>query len=238
MAEHKDFSEDTKRKVLLWSDRHCCVCGKACGIDIEVAHIEAKGDPNIDNAIPVCYDCHANLGRYVDNHPRGNKYKIDELKQRREQIYERYTSKLIPALLIRMNQTGFKLPRVGCSVAPVGRFIPVRAKVTVTVFLGEANLGIVNGGVPYYGGNLVWNLNPGVAIYGNFTLPGKCIDSKESLKLQFDVTCIDPYEREHKLLPECFTYIRGKGIGENEVGGYWFIEPASFNELKKFIYPR
>ena len=37
-----DFSDDVKLKCLLWSDRHCCLCGKQCGINIEIHHIIPK----------------------------------------------------------------------------------------------------------------------------------------------------------------------------------------------------
>jgi hypothetical protein len=235
MAKHQDFSEDVKRKVLLWSDRHCCVCGKACGVDIEVAHLDAKGKADIDNAIPVCFDCHGAIGRYDDKHPIGSKYKIEELKQRREQIYERYTNKLVPGFLISINENGLKLPRVGTSISPVGRFIPVKAKIKITVYLGGRSLGsvdCVHCEKPYYSGGIVWNLNPGITFNGNFTLPKECVESSEDLRLEVEVTCIDPYEREHKFLPECFTYVREK---ENQVGGYWFSEPTSFSELKRYM---
>lgn len=39
MARRKyAFDEADKLKALLWCDRHCCLCGKAAGIGIEVAH--------------------------------------------------------------------------------------------------------------------------------------------------------------------------------------------------------
>ena len=103
MRRKKDFSEDIKLKCLLWSSRHCCACDTACGLDIEIAHIDPKGGEDFDNAIPVCYYCHAQIGRYNKEHPRGNKYRIKELKKRREQIYEKYTRHLVPPLLFLPN---------------------------------------------------------------------------------------------------------------------------------------
>ena len=100
------FTDDTKRKCLLWSDRHCCLCGKVCGTDIEIAHIGQPEDNDIENAIPLCYDCHAKIGRYNVEHPRGNKYKPDELKARRDQIYEHYTRHLVPPLNIQLGPIG------------------------------------------------------------------------------------------------------------------------------------
>ena len=68
MASRKyDFNEEQKVKVLLWCARHCCLCGKHCGVAIEVAHIE-KGSNDIDNAIPLCFQCHAEVGHYNRSH--------------------------------------------------------------------------------------------------------------------------------------------------------------------------
>ena len=96
-----DFSEEDKIKCLLWCNRHCCLCGKACGTDIEIAHIieRAKENSNdIDNAIPLCYECHSEIGKYNKKHPKGNKYRPKELKARRDQIYEGQTRYLVPPI--------------------------------------------------------------------------------------------------------------------------------------------
>lgn len=93
------FDEKIRNRVLLWCDRHCCLCKKACGINIEVHHIIPEnqgGNSELDNAIPLCFECHSNVGNYNVQHPRGTKYKPDELKARREQIYEEYTRHLVP----------------------------------------------------------------------------------------------------------------------------------------------
>jgi hypothetical protein len=230
MGRKKDFAEDIKLKCLLWSDRHCCICEKACGLDIQVAHIDANGGSIQDNAIPLCYKCHADVGRYVDKHPLGTKYRIAELKKRRDQIYERYTSHLVPGILAVFHpvsgEKSYKLPQVGFSITPVGRFIPVKARITVRAFLCGNDLGVINDAEkPYYSGKIIWNLNPGLTFGGNFSLPKECAEKNENLQLELSVTVIDPYEREHELLPVCFTYVR--------TGEYWFLEPTSFNELKR-----
>jgi hypothetical protein len=236
MKREKDFSENIKLRCLLWSDRHCCVCGKACGLDIEVAHIDPKGPITIENAIPACYNCHAALGRYFKGHPRGNKYRFEELRKRRNQIYERYTRHLVPEILPnmhpRINEIGqIHLPTVGFSITPLGHFIPARAKIIVRVFLGGRDLGVIpNPEKPYYCGGIRWSVNPGYTFGGNFSVPQKCVDSKENLILELRVTVIDPYDREHDLLPVCFTYVRQKG--------YWFMEPTAFSELKRFARRR
>jgi hypothetical protein len=232
MARAKDFSEDVKLKVLLWSDRHCCVCGKPSGLDIEVAHIDpkAKGPKKygIDNAIPVCYHCHADLGRYFDGHPRGTKYKDKEIKIRRDQIYERYTRRLVPALLHKVLPA--PLPKVIFSVLPVGRFIPVQVKGTINAFLEGKDLGPIEDSEPYYAGRIIWSLNPGIGFVGNFTLPKECSNTDimgKDLQLELRLNVIDPYEREHVLLPVCFTY--------DWVGKSWFLEPTSFSQLRPYL---
>jgi hypothetical protein len=42
------------------------------------------GTDEIDNAIPVCFDCHAEIHSYNDQHPRGRKFRPDELRQHRD----------------------------------------------------------------------------------------------------------------------------------------------------------
>jgi hypothetical protein len=230
MAREKEFNEEVKRKVLLWSDRHCCVCGKVCGLDIEVAHIDPKlkgpKSSEIENAIPVCYHCHADLGRYYDGHPRGTKYKDEEIKMRRDQVYERYNRRLVPALVLKVLSA--ELPKVIFGVLPVGRFIPVQVKGVVNVFLDGEDLGAIESSKPYYAGQIIWNLNPGVGFVGNFTLPEKCcnIDGKgKDLQLEVKMKVIDPYEREHVLLPVCFTF--------DWVGKSWFLVKALLEFLKE-----
>ncbi|MCH7886137.1 MAG: HNH endonuclease [Planctomycetes bacterium] len=71
------FSEEDRTNALLWCDRHCCQCKKQCGVNIEVHHIVPEvdgGDDDIENAIPLCFDCHCDVGGYCNKHPIGNKY--------------------------------------------------------------------------------------------------------------------------------------------------------------------
>jgi hypothetical protein len=54
---------------------------------METDHIiqEADGGPDkIDNAIAVCFECHAEIHCYNDNHPRGRKFRPEELRMHRE----------------------------------------------------------------------------------------------------------------------------------------------------------
>jgi hypothetical protein len=46
------------------------------------------GEDVISNAIPVCFECHAEIHAYNDRHPRGRKYRPEELRQHKQQWLE------------------------------------------------------------------------------------------------------------------------------------------------------
>jgi hypothetical protein len=55
---------------------------------METDHIIPKedgGSDDIDNAIPVCFECHAEIHSYNDKHPRGRKFSPEELRRHKEQ---------------------------------------------------------------------------------------------------------------------------------------------------------
>jgi len=81
-----EFTEEDKIKTLLWCDRHCCLCGKQCSTNILIHHIEQEGTnlSDIDNAIPLCLECHGKIRSYDPKHPIGTKYKVKEIKTRRD----------------------------------------------------------------------------------------------------------------------------------------------------------
>lgn len=223
----KRFKESDKVKMLLWSGRHCCICRKACGDKIEIAHI----DPNkndIDNGIPVCHDHHIEIGRYNEKHPLGNKYRIKELKKIRDQAYDDYTKHLIPkqvvfeiTQIIGRNRLVplRKFPNIGFNLM-VGDSPPVRAKVEAKFILGKKNLGIMNDETGYYSGETEWNLQPNTITFGNFSVPKNCAKSTKDLRIEVRVTLIDHLDRPHKLPPLCWKYVRE--------GNYWFLEPRQF----------
>ena len=219
-----DFSENDKIKCLLWCNRHCCLCGKLCGTNIEIAHIIPKGKDesgDIDNAIPLCFDCHSEIGRYNDEHPKGNKYRPEELKARREQIYEEHTRHLAPPIWFNITQdlpNGQKrhLPDVGLNINHRGDSLPVKVSVAVRVFLGDKDLGIVK--TSQYTGERLWNLNPRFGVRGHFSVPDEVVESTENLEIRVTVTVIDQYGREHQLLPLGWVYM--KAINS------WYLEPC------------
>jgi HNH endonuclease len=58
---------------------------------METDHIVPKADGGsdaIENAIPVCFECHAEIHLYNPDHPRGRRYLPDELRAHREQWLE------------------------------------------------------------------------------------------------------------------------------------------------------
>jgi len=205
-----DFHEADKIKLLLWCNRHCCLCDKACGTDIEIAHIHEKGPGEIDNAIPLCYDCHARIGHYNRKHPLGNKYKPEELKARREQVYEQHTRALVPPIDYRItqqlsNEMQRTLPDVGFIISHLGDSLPVKVRVVVDIFREQLNLGHPTGGKLYDGRHL-WNLNPRFAVSAHFELPIAARDVPGTLEARITVTVVDQHGRSHKLLPFSWIY--------------------------------
>jgi HNH endonuclease len=223
------FDLESRTKVLLWCDRHCCLCKKACGINIEVHHIEpeaAGGSDAIDNAIPLCFDCHSGVQHYNSDHPRGTKYKSNELKARREQVYEEFTRHLVPPVHYVLTQTlpgggTRQFPDVGFVITHLGDSLPVKVRVRIEPDRPGERLALPRG---YYTGDTQWHLNPRFSISGHFEIPASYPRIGESFTLRLQVWIIDQYEREHEHLPVGYTYVPD--------GNYWFLEPrgAAHNE--------
>lgn len=84
------FPEKVKAAAFAASGRCCCICHKQCGTKIELHHIKQHadgGDDTFENAIPLCFDCHADMGRIDPHHPRGNHYSEEELRMHRDNWY-------------------------------------------------------------------------------------------------------------------------------------------------------
>ncbi len=81
------FKQKEVGKLLADCKRRCCICYRFCGVKIEIHHIEHKnegGDDSIENAIPVCFECHAEIASYNNKHPRGRRFTSKELRLHRE----------------------------------------------------------------------------------------------------------------------------------------------------------
>jgi hypothetical protein len=97
------FSSAVKARIFVRCARICCLCFKQTGARIEAAHIvaEADGGSNEDeNAIPLCFDCHEEIGSYNPRHPKGNKFTNEELIQRRNALYQLVDKGIIQAQII------------------------------------------------------------------------------------------------------------------------------------------
>ncbi len=215
------FNLDIKIKSLLWSDRHCCVCKKPCGVDIEVAHIDQKdkNPDNLVNAIPVCYECHSKIGHYRSEHPRGNKFSFEELKRRREQVYEEYTRHLVPPIHFEITQNlrdgrQRSFPDIGFNIMHMGDSLPVKVQTKLEIFLGGV---IKDSPKGHYSGEEFWNLNPRLGYTGHFSAPIETVNSLERFEIKVYVTIIDQYDRPHELLPVSWVYERN--------GNYWWANP-------------
>jgi hypothetical protein len=191
-------------------------------VNIEVHHLVPEsegGSDDIDNAIPLCFECHSEVGRYNSRHPRGTKYKIAELKARRDQVYEEFTRHLIPPIHYRIAQRipggdSRTFPDVGFVISHLGDSLPVRVRVVVESVLERGNTVIPK---EFYSGKKLWNLNPRSSFWGHFELPSELIPDDKRLELRVTASIIDEYGREHLNLPVGYIYVREKNS--------WYAEP-------------
>lgn len=82
------FDEKGVERLLVECHRRCCVCHRFCGVKIEIDHIRPRGDDGtdeIDNAIALCFECHAEVHLYNPKHPKGRRFRESELKAHRDQ---------------------------------------------------------------------------------------------------------------------------------------------------------
>ena len=88
-VRHSYVAERSSRKGSIACGRKCCICHRFCGVN-ELHHIWQEADGGLsdfDNCIPLCFDCHADVGHYNPRHPKGKKYTPGELKGHRDQWY-------------------------------------------------------------------------------------------------------------------------------------------------------
>jgi hypothetical protein len=86
-----EFPRDQVDELLVACHRRCCVCHRFCGVKMETDHIEPRannGTNDISNAIPVCFECHAEIHSYNPQHPRGRKFRSTELKLHKNQLLD------------------------------------------------------------------------------------------------------------------------------------------------------
>lgn len=83
------FPQSVAEKTLLACGRCCCICHVFCGTKVELHHIKPKsngGSDDYDNCIPLCFNCHSEMGK--PTHHKGRGYSEAELKAHRDNWYE------------------------------------------------------------------------------------------------------------------------------------------------------
>lgn len=218
------FPANLREKLLLWCDRHCCLCKKSCDAFIEVHHIIPEGRPGgtngEQNAIPLCFDCHAKISHYDSTQPVGTKFRPAELKKRRDQVYDEFTQHLMPALVYKVHQSGRTLPDVGFHIAHPGRTPPVQLRVTLDTYV-DGLLANIQDTYALYRGGILWNLNPGEGVNGHFLITRAALDDHSDVRVGINLVVRDCYGRDHTLLPVTYAYERG----DNE----WWLDPIDPN---------
>lgn len=226
----KDFKEKEKMQRLLWCDRHCCVCEKACGINIEFAHIDQEGGNNIDNAIPVCYECHALISIYNEKHPVGNKFRHKELKSRREQIYDKYTRHVVAPIqyIISsdinpyvLNSGKREYPCATFNLINLSDYLHTKLIIKLKGKLNNKHIDLdLDEGRGHYTGKKIWNLNPRNSVNGNFEIKNKKLLSfkdNDFFEVIVSLTLVDIWDRHHTMLENGYVYDHKQDL--------WYFEP-------------
>jgi HNH endonuclease len=85
------FPTRVRLGALIACQRQCCLCHERKHTRIQCHHIvpEADNGPDtLDNCIPLCPDCHAEVMAFNTKHPvGGTPYSVVELKRRRDDWY-------------------------------------------------------------------------------------------------------------------------------------------------------
>jgi hypothetical protein len=226
MPRPKKFSSDLRDKLLLWCDRHCCLCKKACDVFITVHHIDPDGGNNEDNAMPLCLDCHGKVSHYDPEQPIGTKFKPSELKARREQVYHEFTRRLVPSLGYKVCQRGRILPDVGFYITHYGDAPPIMAAVKLDIYVnGTRSNDTLNGRGGRYTGGTRWNLNPKEEVNGHFQICNTACQDDADVRAGVNIVIYDCYDRRHNLLPVTYVYDRS----DNE----WWLDPIDPVESAK-----
>jgi hypothetical protein len=100
VAMPERFDQGEVEKLLVACHRRCCLCHSYCGVKIETHHIDPERGREIENAIPLCFNCHSEVRAYDPSHPRGRKFTPEELRRHRAQwldICKNHPAQLVAA---------------------------------------------------------------------------------------------------------------------------------------------
>lgn len=217
--------EEDRANMLLWCARHCCFCNKECTTNIVIHHIDGNPSNNdLDNLIPICFDCHGELEHYSVEHPVGTKYRYLEIKKRRDQVYELYTRQYMRKVQIsisKYNSVGSEraLGDTSCTVESLSDDIPVRLRLRIEAYQGSKRLQVDLGDL--YSGIALWNLNPSHITFGHFELPISEETNPFLYRVEVFWSIIDILDREHQMLP--FSYVW------NDPNSDWWFDPRVTN---------
>lgn len=92
------FSQKVQEDALVACGRYCCICHRFAGTHIQIHHIVQEsigGSNDFDNAIALCLDCHADMGKTDPGHPTRKAYSLSELKRHRDRWYKHVEDGLV-----------------------------------------------------------------------------------------------------------------------------------------------
>lgn len=84
------FPQSVADRALVACGRRCCICHDFCGTKMELHHIHQHadgGEDTFENCIPLCFNCHAEMGKVDPHHPKGKGYSQNELRMHRDNWY-------------------------------------------------------------------------------------------------------------------------------------------------------
>jgi len=229
----KPVPDELRARLLLWCDRHCCFCGKNCGVDIEIHHIDGNpGNNDPDNLTPVCYDCHARIPRYDAGNPRGTKIRDVEVKTRREQVYEEHTRRYVEPVQFELTRDPTTFGHIVSAVANLGHRHAVRVQSQLVIFNEAEKLNLWPAPDLYNGGAL-WNFNPEQGMQGHFQLPLTRQTWKQPVRIECFLAIVDWVGRPHVQLPFSFVW------GEIDVPLFYDprVERAQRKDVRAELWP-
>lgn len=114
------FPESVATQALVACGRCCCICHKFCGTKMELHHIRQKadgGEDTFENCIPLCFDCHADMGKGDPKHPKGKRYSEAELRGHKERWMKQVAnSDTVPGMGQGVSEADKKLFQRICDV--------------------------------------------------------------------------------------------------------------------------